>query len=296
MTKITHVLCPIDFSEFSRHAVDHAAAIARWYRARLTVLYIFAARPEVELPPVAISDEDRAQALGDIRHFVRQVPPDIPLEARVEEAFSVHEGILRQAESIGADLLVVGSHGRSGFERLLLGSVTERLVHKAQCPILVVPRRAPDKDPDAPVQFRRILCPVDFSESSNRALAYAINLADETAAHLTVVNVIEIPPELHESSLPEGIDVDRVRAAAEAECLRRLRQLIPDEAKRRGTVETVVREGAAYREILKLAVAGQTDLIVMGVHGRGAIDLLVFGSNTARVIRAADCPVLIVRG
>jgi nucleotide-binding universal stress UspA family protein len=296
MTKITHVLCPIDFSEFSRHGVDHAAAIARWYRARLTVLYIFAVRPAVELPPVAMSDEDRARALADIRRFVRQVPPDIPLEARVDEAFSVHEGILREAESMGADLLVVGSHGRSGFERLLLGSVTERLLHKALCPTLVVPRRAPDKDPDAPVQFRRILCPVDFSESSNRALAYATNLADETAAHLTVVNVIEIPPELHAPSLPEGIDVDSIRAAAEADCLRRLRQLVPDGARRRGTVETTVREGAAYREILKLAAEGQADLIVMGVHGRGAIDLLVFGSNTARVIRAADCPVLIVRG
>jgi nucleotide-binding universal stress UspA family protein len=123
-----------------------------------------------------------------------------------------------------------------------------------------------------------------------------MSLAEEAAAHLTVVNVIEVPPELREHSFREGIDVDRVRAAAEADCLRRLRQLIPDEARTQCTVETAVREGAAYHEILKLAAEGHADLIVMGVHGRGAIDLLVFGSNTARVTRAAECPVLIVRG
>ena len=296
MIRIAHVLCPIDFSEFSRRALDHAAAIARWYKARLTVLYVLPVRPVMELPPTAISDVDLQRTRADIEQFIRHVPREIRLETRVEEASSVHEEILRQAGAIGADLLVVGSHGRSGFERLLLGSVTERVVHKALCPTMVVPRRAPDKDPDEPVQFRRILCPVDFSETSNRALAYAMSLAEETAAHLTVVNVIEVPPELREHSFSEGIDVDRIRAAAEADCLSRLRQLIPDEARKRCTVETAVREGVAYREILKFAAEGDSDLIVMGVHGRGAIDLLLFGSNTARVTRAAECPVLIVRG
>jgi len=296
MIRIAHVLCPIDFSEFSRRALDHAAAIARWFKARLTVLYVVPARPVMELPPTAIADVDLQGARAEVEEFIRHVPREIGLETRVEEASSVHEEILRQAAAVGADLLVVGSHGRSGFERLLLGSVTERIVHKALCPTIVVPRRAPDTDPDEPVQFRRILCPIDFSETSNRALAYAMSLAEETAAHLTVVNVIEVPPELRQHSFAEGIDVDRIRAAAEAECLRRLRQLIPDEARKRCTVETAVREGAAYRETLKLAAEDHSDLIVMGVHGRGAIDLLVFGSNTARVTRAAECPVLIVRG
>jgi nucleotide-binding universal stress UspA family protein len=214
MTKITHVLCPIDFSEFSRRALDHAAAIARWYKASLTVLYVFPVRLAVELPPMATSDQDRQRTLADIEQFIKHVPTEIRLEARVEESSSVHEEILRHAEGSGADLLVVGSHGRSGFERLLLGSVTERLVHKALCPTMVVPRRAPDKDPDEPVQFHRILCPVDFSETSNRALAYAMSLAEEAAAHLTVVNVIEVPPELREHSFRQGIDVDRIRCGS----------------------------------------------------------------------------------
>ena len=111
---------------------------------------------------------------------------------------------------------------------------------------------------------------------------------------LTVLHVIEVPPELREHPVSGDFDVDRVRAAAEAESLRRLRELIPADARTSCTAETAVREGAAYREILKVAAERSADLIVMGVQGRRAINLLIFGSNTARVVRGATCPVLIV--
>jgi nucleotide-binding universal stress UspA family protein len=159
---------------------------------------------------------------------------------------------------------------------------------------MVVPRRAPDAAIGEPVQFRGILCPVDFSEGSTNALSYALNLAEEADAQLTVLHVIEIPPELRENPLSAGFDVDGVRAAAEADALRRLRDLVPEQARSYCTVETAVREGAAYREILKVAAERRSDLIVMGVQGRGAVDLMLFGSNAARVVRAAACPVLVV--
>ena len=194
-----------------------------------------------------------------------------------------------------ADLLVIGSHGRSGFERLLLGSVTEKLLRKASCPTMVVPRLAPDPAPDEPVEFRRILCPLDLSDASLRALDYATSLARESAAELLLLHVIEVPPEVHQFLLSAVAGVESVRAAVEADCLQRLRELVPREARHGWTVETSVREGTAYREILRVASENKTDLIVMGVQGRGAIDLMMFGSNTVRVSRAATCPVLIVR-
>jgi nucleotide-binding universal stress UspA family protein len=135
---------------------------------------------------------------------------------------------------------------------------------------------------------------VDFSEGSLRALEYAVTLAEEADARLTVLHVIEVPPELREDPLAEGFDVDRVRAEAEARSLQHLRELIPQDARTYSTVETAVREGAAYHEILKVAAEQGVNLIVMGVQGRGALDLLLFGSNTARVTRTATCPVLIV--
>jgi nucleotide-binding universal stress UspA family protein len=294
MIEITSILCPIDFSAFSRHALDHAVAIARWYNARLTVLHVFSNFSAMDMPPAVLDEKGRQGIMAEMRNFTEHVPSDLRLDLRIGEAPDVHREILMHAQVSHADLLVIGSHGRSGFERLLLGSVTERLLRKAPCPTMVVPRLAPDRSPNTPVQFRRILCSVDFSEGSLRALEYAVTLAEEADARLTVLHVIEVPPELRENPLAEGFDVDRVRAEAEARSLHHLRELIPQQARTYSTVETAVREGAAYHEILKVAAEQGVDLIVMGVQGRGALDLLLFGSNTARVTRTATCPVLIV--
>jgi nucleotide-binding universal stress UspA family protein len=294
MIEITRILCPIDFSEFSRHALDHAVAIARWYNARLTVLYVFSNFSAIDMPAVVLDEKGRQGIMAEMRNFTEHVPSDLRLDLRIGEASDIHREILAQAQATHADLLVIGSHGRSGFERLLLGSVTERVIRKAPCPTMVVPRLAPDRSPNTPVQFRRILCSVDFSEGSLRALEYAVTLAEEADARLTVLHAIEVPPELREDPLAEGFDVDRVRAEAEARSLHHLRELIPQQARTYSTVETAVREGAAYHEILKVAAEQGVDLIVMGIQGRGALDLLLFGSNTARVTRTATCPVLIV--
>jgi len=294
--EIGRILCPVDFSEFSQRALHHAVAMAKWYRARLTVLYIFVNLPTLDLPPIELTDSDRQQLLTEMRQLAGQLPPDLSIDFLVREAPDVRREILDQAEALKADLLVIGSHGRSGFEKLLLGSVTEKVIRKATCPLMVVPRGAPDAVGAEPVRFSRILCPVDFSDASVSALEYAMDVAQEAGAQLTLVHVIEMPPELRAHYPASGdFNVDHIRAAAEAECLRHLRSLIPESVRTHCAVKTVVQEGAAYREVLRVAAEDKSDLIVMGVHGRGAVDLMVFGSNTARVIRAATCPVLVVR-
>ena len=295
MTEIRQILCPVDFSEFSRHAVDHAAAIARWYGARVAVLHVVPNWAAVDAPPLASSVTERARIMRDLACFTAMVPAGVPLDLRIEEAPDVHEEVLGQAAALHADLMVLGSHGRSGFKRWLLGSVAEKLIRRSPCPVMVVPARAADVAPDAPIRFGHILCPVDFSDGSLLALEHALALAEEADSQLTVLHVIEVPPELREHPVLEDFNVDAVRAAAEAGALRRLRALIPDEARTYCTVQTTVREGAAFREILKVAGERSADLVVMGLQGRGALDLMVFGSNTVRVARGAACPVLIVR-
>ncbi len=295
MTRITHVLCPVDFSGISEHAVDHAAAIAHWYEARLTLLHVFASLPTLDLPPLVLEEADRERRLAAMRAMAWRVPPAVPVDFRVAQAEYVHDGILDQLAATQADLLVVGTHGRGGFQRVFLGSVTEKVIRKAACPTLVVPPRAVDVSPDAPVQFRRILCAIDFSDSSLAAVSYALNLAEESDARLTLLHVIETPPELRETPLVD-VDIDRVHAAAEAEARTRLRGLVPDGARDYCTVQTAAVEGRAYRRVLEQAAAEDADLIVMGIRGRGALDLLVFGSTTHHVIRAAACPVLVVHG
>ena len=296
MIQIRHVLCPVDFSEMSQHAVDHAAAMANWFDAQLTLLYVFANLPTMDLPPLVLEEADRTRLVASLKEMVRRVPAAVQTTFRIEEAGFVHDEVVAQVEATHADLLVLGTHGRSGFQRLFLGSVTEKVIRKTPCPTLVVPPRAPDVPVDAPVQFKRILCAVDFSDSSLSALGYALTLAEETDAHLTLLHVIEMPPELRENPMAPDFDIDRIHAAAEAEALRRLRQLVPEAARSYCTVETAVVEGGAYRSVLQYAAEQKADLIVVGVHGRGAIDLLLFGSTTHHVIRAATCPVLVVRG
>jgi nucleotide-binding universal stress UspA family protein len=223
------------------------------------------------------------------------VPQDVAVDLRIREAPNVHEEILAQLGATHADLLVIGTHGRSGFQRLFLGSVTEKVIRKATCPTLVVPPRAPDVPSGSPIQFRRILCAVDFSDSSLEALAYAINIAEEADAKLTALHVVEVPPVLVGEPAVPVPDLSSVREAAAADARRKLHGLIPEEARTYCAVDTAVVEGRAYREILRHATEQQSDLIVMGVHGRGTLDLLVFGSTTHHVIRASTCPVLIIR-
>src|SRR3990167_8310750 len=109
---------------------------------------------------------------------------------------------------------------------------------------------APDVPAGAPIQFRRILCAVDFSESSLEALAYAITMAEEADARLTLLHVGDLPPVLVEEP---ALDLSRVREAAAANARRRLHEHIPEQARTYCTVETAVVEGRAYREILRHA-------------------------------------------
>ena len=233
MISISHILCPIDFSEFSRHAVHHAIAMARWYDARLTVLHVSVRRGERDLP-LEPAGADRDLLLGDMKAFVGEAGPDVSLGFVTYEASDARQEILNQADAAGVDLLVMGSHGRSGFERLLLGSVTEKVIRKAACPVMVVPRAAHDADRARPVRFRRLLCPVDFSKGSLNALKYALSIAQEADAELTLLNAIDVPPELAQHPVSPAIDVDAIRASAEAARLLHLRELVPESAREIG--------------------------------------------------------------
>jgi nucleotide-binding universal stress UspA family protein len=294
MIAISRILCPVDLSEYSARAVAHAVAMARWYEARLTMLHVWVNLTPIDLPPLVLEEDERGKLLDEMARFTGP-HAGVSIDFHVREASDVQQGILDHAEALGADLLVLGSHGRKGVQRLLLGSVTERLLRKVACPLMVVPHDAPDAERDGSVRFKTILCPVDFSEDSLTALTYALSIAQETDATLIVMHAIEIPPELSGYMLPADFDPDAIRTTAISASLERLRDLIPDSVRTFCTVETMVVEGAAYRQVLKVAADRHSDLIVMGVHGRGALDLLVFGSNTARVTRAATCPVLVLR-
>jgi nucleotide-binding universal stress UspA family protein len=291
MSRFTHVLCPVDFSDTSQHALDHAAAIAHRDQARLTVLFVFANLPSMDVPPLVLSPADRERIRVDLRRMCANVPNAVHVDLVVREAERVYRAILEEQNGLGADLLVLGTHGRSGFQHMAVGSVTEKVIRAVKCPTLVVPPRAADVSPGTAPRVERILCPIDFSASSMNAFALARAMAEETGARLTALAVVDVAYELRDSSMLANLDVEGIARATESETRRRLAGLAGHGAH---TIEAVVECGAAPAKVLERAARDGSDLIVMGVHGRGALDLRLFGSTTHQVIRRATCPVLVI--
>jgi nucleotide-binding universal stress UspA family protein len=303
--RIHHILCPIDFSEGSRRALDHAVTLARWYHARLSVVHVYPRAIPVYgisytgpegLQPVVLSEVDRQQLLSrlDAEVVEDRAATHLTIETVLDEAANVPEAVVSRARTTSVDLIVIGTHGRSGFERLMLGSVAEKLLRKAACPVLTVPAHAPDAVPREAGSIRRIVCPVDFSSSSEDALEYAASLAQESHASLTVLHVLEQLPDLGEYA--DAVGLTEHRDARFQQARTQLSHTV--KAIVRGTckADELVLVGRAYAEILRVAGDQAADLIAMGVRGRGTTDLLFFGSTTNHVVRAARCPVLTIKG
>jgi nucleotide-binding universal stress UspA family protein len=298
MQPITRILCPVDFSEFSERALHHGAAIARWYDAKVTAVHVFAvpAALGTVLPQARgaiLTPDGRAELLNDLRSFTEPVRESgVGLEATVREGDVVSE-IQRLAEAMPADLIVMGTHGRRGYERWLLGSVTERVLRSVTCPVLTVPRAAAETAVP-PTKWTTILCPVDFSPSSTAALQYALTFAQQADAQLVLLHVVEWF--LDQAALA-GVNPELARyyRALRDEAHERLDALVPAEARDWCRVETAIEGGRPYERILQAAERRAASLVVIGAQGRGGARLAVFGSTTQHVVRGATCPVLSVR-
>ena len=298
VVNINRILCPVDLSVVSRHAVDHAFALAKWYEAHLTFLYV-SPPPPLPAPPADLAGTASVLpplppdiVADDIRHFCG-LAPDSPTDAIsivVRDGSPVRE-IVHAAED--ADLIVMGTHGRSGFERLFLGSVTEKVLRITHRPVLTVP---PPVEQPATVLYKTILCPIDFSSASLRALEYALSLAEENDARLIVLHVIEGAPDQPSFSAIGHLNVREYYRHLDEDARARLKAAVPDEARVWCNPDERVVTGKAYGEILTIAAAEHVELIVMGVHGKGPLHFRLFGSTTHHIIREASCPVLTLRG
>lgn len=307
MTDITRILCPIDFSNHSRRALEQALMMARWYGATVRVLHVAAPAVAPIYPPVPIGMEpvatslvDRQALTDEVTRFITQASTaDVPTEVLVRQGLPAAE-ILAEAANGGVDLIVLGTHGRSGFERFVLGSVTERVLHKSDCAVLTVPVALDSVAvPETPL-VKRILCAIDFSESSMNGLAQALLLAQEADARLTILHVVSHELDdlsgLSEAAESTGhLTIREFRRQREDAIRAALAAAVPERAKTFCDVEIEMAHGRPWREILRVAGERSTDLIVLGVRGRSTADLAMFGSTTHHVIRQACCPVLTLK-
>ena len=312
MVNIRRILCPVDFSEFSRHALAHALQLSEWYGSTLTVLHVYPSPvapppvvfgglpgpfpPPPPFPATTVSPEQVHQEM--LEHLRAWVPPSDA--ERVTLHFHGRPGvtapnILEEARAIESDLIVLGTHGHGGFDRLLLGSVTEKVLRKAACPVLTVPPDVADAPADAMSLFKRILCPTDFSDASLKSLEFALSLAKEADAELILMHVIEGLPDSANWKMATTPAIVEYLRLYEHDALERLHSLIPDDARTWCRPTILLVTGKPHAEILRLAREREVHLIAMGVHGRNPIDRFFFGSTTNHIVRAATCPVVTLK-
>lgn len=272
------ILAPTDFSPHSALALRYAALAAHRFGARLKVLHAYQFEPPLEFTSrqvngLARSEERNRRAL--YRHLKQHVLETIGefegLELVVVEAPPV-EAIVRESESSPADLVVMGTHGRSGVNRLLMGSVAENVVRRVHCPVLTVRQKEGGAAGTEEPKIEKVLLPLTETEASLQSARVTCALAKQFEAEITVVHVVE--PGEPERQEPFS--------------------WVPDEMRQKCTFRTVVRAGNAAEQIISLARESNCDLVVIAAQHRPFFDASVFGSTTDRVMRHAPCPVLVV--
>jgi nucleotide-binding universal stress UspA family protein len=294
-TRLRRILCAADFSDFSRRALEHAVALTRWSGAQLSVVHVVTP-PEFRVIGASRLDAaERERWLAELQRFAEPVVGTTAARWAVREGEAARE-IAADSRGWGADLVVVGTHGRRGLEHLELGSVAEQVIRAAGCPVLTVPRGSGPPLPPGQAPFRRVLCALDLGPSSALTLECALSLALRARAEVSVLHAMEDVPE-DPRRMQRRLGTfwfAQYRRAAENESRARLRELLPDEVRSACSVDERVVAGKARRQIVRVAAERQADLVVMGVHGARGLALTLFGSTAAGVVREAPCPVLTV--
>jgi nucleotide-binding universal stress UspA family protein len=266
------ILVPTDLSDFANRSLRYAAMFRDRLGSAVTVMYA----DEVVMPfdlleaPIAYYLQRTPETRETLRtrlaaHAQEQIGGTF--ETKIVEG-PPKEAILEAAQLSRADLIIMGTHGRTGIRRALLGSVAENVVHHAPIPVLTIRN-------GSAAAFRRILCPVNFTEAARTALEHAAMLAEQFGAELDVTYVVE-------QGQPEDVET-------------MFQQWIEPELRARTKFNHIVlRDGNPAERVLALAASSAADLIVIGAQHRRFSDATVIGSTTERITRFARVPVLTV--
>jgi nucleotide-binding universal stress UspA family protein len=297
---------PIDFSETSIRALETAQGLARRFGATIHLAHVhesyypgiflesqtpFAGLPLTYLENTRDSAERQLMDLA-AKHKITGT-------CEVELGGPAFEGICRIARKVGADLIVTSTHGRTGVQRVFLGSTAERLVQHSPCPVLVTRERKEEQhgrrmsSKRGPNRINTIVVPVDFSHASLDGLKYAIQFASKVKARILVLTVIH----LGYAYIADGYAMydlsvleKAARAAAEREIKIFLRRVKFGSVK----FETAIETGAPMHQICTFAGERKVDLIITSTHGYSGFKHVLIGSTAEQVVRRATCPVLVV--
>jgi nucleotide-binding universal stress UspA family protein len=289
------ILVAADFSERSKEAFRVACALAQGTKTRVVALHVVEPVPGAGYP-IAFGDAGTLPPLIDtggppdpelIGQLRAAYVPNRPIDVRYLVAHGpAGPEVLLAAGRVGADLIALGTHGRTGLARLVLGSVAEAVMRRARCPVLAL--RSPEGGLNLRRGVRAILHPTDLAEDSGAALAVARVLARDLGARLILLHVLPLPNEIP-GVVPMPLDL-----AATRDALDDLRRRC-DGPDLKAPVEVAVRQGEVATEVLRAAGEVGCDLIVTGTHGRTGLGRVLMGSVAEAVLRRAGCPVVAVK-
>jgi nucleotide-binding universal stress UspA family protein len=287
MLNIRCILFPTDFSEGAARAFPQAATLAAQHDAELHILNVTGPHSETEttlpvsrdtltgwLGPVAQEPAPDLNALSIVQNQVEDVSPPERITAYVEEQ--------------DIDLVVMGTHGRRGLQRMLMGSITEEVVRTAACPVLTVRSDTPES---AHRTVRRILVPVDFSDASKTAVRHASELAQTYDAQLDLLHVVE------QVAYPSAYGVDPGYHSPQ-EVIPRVEKSLGEMAREELDSENVkvsATVGYGPLTILDYIDENDIDLVVIATHGRTGLERMLLGSVAERVLRRSSAPVFVVK-
>jgi nucleotide-binding universal stress UspA family protein len=285
---LRNILFATDFSSVSEAALSYALSVARRYDSQLYVGHVI--RPDAYqlVPPEAMD-----AALEQTRRYAEQRMAELLISGRLRgiphqvllgqgDLWPVLSDMLRTHE---IDLIVAGTHGRTGVRKLLLGSVAEEIFRLSPVPVLTVGPRVPS-EAQTETELCQILYATDFARTSEHAASYALSLAQEHQAHLTLLHVVQEPTEISDHS----------KARLQGFFARRLREMVPEEAESWCDPRFAVEFGAPSDCILNAARDSQADLIVLGVRRSATFAGHLPPATAYKVVCQSQCPVLTVRG
>ena len=295
--QFNRIICATDFSDFSNRTVNYGLALAKEFDSKIYVCHVIdlssvAIYGEFQLDPVGLQDRIMKDAGDQLEELISKQHK--AWEPLITVGHAADE-ISRIVEERDVDLVITATRGRSGLKRLILGSVTERLMRTLTCPLLVI--HSPDKEPattdDQEVKIESILVGCDFSPDSGVAFEHSLSLAQEFQSELHLTHVVEtsIYQQLHKT---ETHIEEEIQQEIHDRLLQKLQDMVPEEARNWCKPHTSLLDGHPYEEIVNYAEAQSIDMIVLGTRGHGLVKSMLVGSTTDRVVRRAPCPVLSV--
>ncbi|MBA2434486.1 MAG: universal stress protein [Chthoniobacterales bacterium] len=293
------ILAPIDFSPESLRALDYAALLRSSFGGKLHIVHAhdvdssYAVPSLLLLPPVISADAINRHYQSQLKKLATKYSAQP--HVKVGRAF---DQICQLAAELKAKLIVISTHGRTGWKRLLLGSTAERVVRHASCPVLVVRERernlvARTKRRTANTKRMKILVPVDFSPGTLASLRYALFFARAWKAELTLLHVVQVQPLIAPEQLA-AYDRTPSLSAIERGARLQMRSLLRGVDFKGVPYSTLIQVGNPAQQICQYAEDRAYDLIINATHGHTGLVHVLIGSVAEHVVRHAHCPVLVV--